>query len=88
AHVLGLGHAHYERHDNGRRWLGLDGVMNNSYSRDRAALIDPTDPRERYALEPATGAYLDDSTFGPIYSRCDLRAGQRAQQGTKGGEAR
>jgi hypothetical protein len=48
-------------------FFALDGVMDNSYRAD-TSLIDPTDPLERYALEPIPGTYVDAGTFAINYS--------------------
>ncbi len=46
----------------------LDGVMDNGYRHD-TVLVDPTDPLERYAIEPTSGTgFIDDPTFAGTYS--------------------
>ena len=50
-------------------FVGLDGIMDNTYRRVVYELLDPTDPTERYALEPASpDVYNDDGTFASAYS--------------------
>lgn len=48
-------------------FIALDGVMDNSYRED-TSLTDPTDPLERYGLEPPYPGYTDDATFAASYS--------------------
>jgi len=44
----------------------LDGVMDNGYRHD-TVLVDPTDPLERYAIEPTSGTgFIDDPTFAGV----------------------
>jgi DNA-binding beta-propeller fold protein YncE len=51
-----------------RMWVQIDGIMGNTYG-GGSGCVDPLDPMERYALEPAAG-YLDQTDFAWQYNRC------------------
>lgn len=66
-HVFGMPHTFYDDEAATRQWVGLDGIMTNTY-RAWSDVKDPTDPLERYAMEPASGAFTDALTFGGEYT--------------------
>ncbi len=67
-HTLGLRHPFVDVKDiNKRIFVQLDGIMSNTYARN-TKLIDPTDPLERYILEPKNG-YLDEPSFVNEYNK-------------------
>lgn len=66
-HAMNMGHSFLTDPDGGRDFIGLDGVMSNTY-RGISDLKDPTDPLERYAMKPASGDFTDAATFAADYT--------------------
>jgi hypothetical protein len=64
-HTLDWAHSFYGAYP--WTFVGLDGVMNNTYGGGVQALGDPLSPMERYAFEPADG-YQDEATFATFYN--------------------
>lgn len=64
-HTFGLPHPFVP---NPFRQFQIDGIMSNTYGYN-SMMEDPTDPLERYALEPKDGPYFDAAIFADTYSQ-------------------